>query len=286
MGARFRDLTRGDLEAGMRLSAAAGWNQTRRDWELLLAPPAVFRGALDGDAPEGERVTGCAGAVVYGNDLAWVCMVLVDPAFRGRGLGSELVRQVLERLGGIARVGLDATPQGRAVYERLGFTAGPGLVRTVAEPRPESEKAGPPSTARPLREEDLDHLLAWDREVFTADRSRVLRFAFATAPEYAWALEGNGELEGYCLGRRGRNADQIGPVVARSAAAAVELVEAARSRHPDRRFFMDVDATGEARLALAERGFTEQRPFTRMYRGLSSPAAPAGLVAILGPEFG
>jgi hypothetical protein len=114
----------------------------------------------------------------------------------------------------------------------------------------------------------------------------VLRFAFATAPEYAWTLEGKGDLEGYCLGRRGRNADQLGPVVARSTAAAVQVVEAVRGRHPDRRFFMDVDPTGAARLALAERGFTEQRPFTRMYRGAAPPAAPPELVAVFGPEFG
>jgi GNAT superfamily N-acetyltransferase len=281
VGESFRDLTPGDLEAGRQLSLAAGWNQTRTDWEWLLAPPSVFRGAL-----LGERVTGCAGAVLYGRELAWLCMVLVDPAFRGRGLGSELVRQVLQRLGDIASVGLDATPQGRAVYERLGFAAGCGLVRTLAEPRSPADGATLTGPARPLSTGDLAQVLAWDREVFAADRSQLLRHAFAAAPDYAWIVERNGAPEGYCFGRAGRSADQIGPVVARSNAAALQLVQAVRGRHPSRPFFMDAPAAGEVLGALAEQGFTEQRPFTRMYRGTAAPALHPELVAIVGPEFG
>ncbi|HEY6546555.1 MAG TPA: GNAT family N-acetyltransferase [Vicinamibacteria bacterium] len=281
MGENFRDLTPGDLEAGRQLSLAAGWNQTRTDWEWLLAPPSVFRGAL-----LGERVTGCAGAVLYGRELAWLCMVLVDPAFRGRGLGSELVRQVLARLRDVASVGLDATPQGRAVYERLGFTAGCGLVRTLAEPRPAAGGVTLAGPARLLSAGDLAQVLAWDHEVFGADRSHLLRHAFAAAPDYAWTFEKDGALEGYCLGRAGRRADQIGPVVARSTAAALQLVQAVRARHPSQPFFVDVPAAGEVLGALAEQGFTDERPFTRMYRGTAAPALHPELMAIVGPEFG
>ena len=78
--ATFRDMTEDDLPGGPAPLPASGWNQTEADWRLLLAPPSVFRAAVvDG------RVVASAGAVVYGDGLAWVCMVLVDPAERGRG---------------------------------------------------------------------------------------------------------------------------------------------------------------------------------------------------------
>ncbi len=120
----FRDLTDHDIPAGLRLCRQSGWNQTEADWRALLAPPSVFRAACVGDT-----VVGSAGAAVYGDSLAWVCMVLVDAAERGRCLGTSLMHQVLERLPTGALVGLDATPKGQAVYEKLGFEAGGTLTR-------------------------------------------------------------------------------------------------------------------------------------------------------------
>jgi hypothetical protein len=39
---------------------------------------------------------------------------------------------------------------------------------------------------RPIRSADLGAVLAWDREVFGADRGELLRWALGQAPEYAW----------------------------------------------------------------------------------------------------
>ena len=237
----------------------------------------MFRAAV-----KGGRVVGTAGAAAYGAELAWVCMVLVDPAEQGRGLGTRLLSDVLERLAGFAAVGLDATPQGRPVYERLGFVAGPGLLRLEREPAP---SPGPSGAVRPMSAADLAGVLAWDRDVFGADRSRVLAHARATASEYAFCAGAPGALEGYCFGRRGWNAEQIGPVVARTTEAAARLVSAVLARHPDRRFYIDVTTRPAWRAEVERLGFREQRPFTRMGRG-APPAVPQALHAIFGPEFG
>jgi GNAT superfamily N-acetyltransferase len=272
--ATFRDLAPTDLAAGLALCRKIGWNQTEADWRALLEPPSVFRAA-----EVGGRVVGTAGAVGYGRDLAWVCMVIVDPDSRGLGLASRLVSDVLDRVSDFAVVGLDATPQGRPVYARLGFADGPALARMETS----AERAAPSlGAARPLRDADLDAVLRWDRQVFGADRSRVLRMAFATAPEYAWVVEGDG-LEACCFGRHGHNAEQVGPVVARTTGAARDVVAAALASRPDRRFFLDV--TAEGREVAMSLGFSQQRPFTRMYRGPSLPSSDA-LFAVFGPEFG
>jgi ribosomal protein S18 acetylase RimI-like enzyme len=233
---------------------------------------------------------GTAGAVGYGRDLAWVCMVIVDPDARGRGLAVRLVSDVLDRVGGFAVVGLDATPQGRPVYERLGFRDGPSLSRMEAgadrprnQLRPDGVAPASAAPARPMREADLDAVLRWDTEVFGADRGRVLRFALETAPEYAWVRYESDRLEGYCFGRHGHNAEQVGPVVAGTADAARDVVAAALSARPDRRFFVDVSAEG--RSLAASLGFVEQRPFTRMFRGPSLVSSDS-LFAVFGPEFG
>jgi GNAT superfamily N-acetyltransferase len=281
----FRDMTIEDTAGGLRLCRAAGWNQVEEDWRALLEPPSVFRLALrDG------RAIGSAGAIVYGDELAWVCMVLVDPAERGHGLGTTLVEQVLARLGTFAVVGLDATPSGQPVYARLGFADAYGLARLECGPSGRRQVAadeGARGTVRALAESDLATVLGWDREVFGADRGGVLRRQLAAAPESAFALERKGALAGYCLGRPGHRAGQIGPVVAHDRETARALVTACLTSRPEQRFFLDAPENPEWRSDLQQLGFVEQRPFTRMYRGGGAvPGEREPLFAIVGPEFG
>jgi GNAT superfamily N-acetyltransferase len=272
-----------DIPDGLRLCRACGWNQREEDWRALLSlSPGGFVAAV-GDG----RVVGTGGALRYGGGLGWACMILVDPESRGRGLGTRIMEEVLRGLADVPVVGLDATPGGRLVYVKLGFRDGRPLARFDA--RPLSALPPPRSAVRRMTAADLLEVLAWDREAFGADRAGVLRWALAQAPEYAWCARADGGgVEGYCCGRRGHDADHIGPVVARRPEIARDLVQACRATQPGRRFFVDAPREpAEWPRALAELGFAEQRPFTRMYRGEGrEPGRPAELYAVVGPEFG
>jgi GNAT superfamily N-acetyltransferase len=268
-----------DIPDGLRLCRAAGWNQRDEDWQLLLGlNPGRFVAAVSDDG----RMIGTGGAACYGRDLAWVCMVLVDPLERGRGLGTHITRAVLERLGDMARVGLDATPKGQPIYARLGFAETGRLVRMEAEG---ATRPAPAEAATPLAAGDLEAVLAMDREVFGADRAAVLRWAFAHAP--AWYVREGGRITGYCFGRAGERYRQIGPVVATSVEQARRLVEAALASGAGR---MVVDAgaeRGEWVGALASLGFREERPLIRMYKDAARAGGrPELQLAIFGPEFG
>jgi len=271
-----------DVPDGLRLCRASGWNQREEDWRELLRlnPGGFFAAVVEG------RVVGTAGAMRYGERLAWVCMILVDPESRSHGVGTRMTEEILRRQESVDVVGLDATPGGRPVYLKLGLREARALARFDGRASP----APLPSTspARAMKTADLPAVLAWDREAFGADRANLLRWLFGQAPEYAWYAPAAGGLDGYCLGRHGHNADQIGPVVARHPGAARDLVRACLASHSGRRFFIDVPREPpEWVSALAELGFTEQRPFTRMYRGdAKEPGRPAELFAVTGPEFG
>jgi GNAT superfamily N-acetyltransferase len=277
-------MTADDVAAGLSLCRQNNWNQTEAEWRVLLEPPSVFRVAVGGDG----RVVGTAGAVAYGRDLAWVCMVLVDGAERGHGLGTALVEQVLDQLGAFEAVGLDATPRGRPVYARLGFGDALGLLRMAAPPRggrPPSAESG--EGTRAMSAADLPEVLTWDREAFGADRSRLLRWALETAPERARVVFADGRLDGYCFGRRGQHSDAIGPIVARSLEVARALVAAALSPRADRRVVVDAVSSSEWQTELLALGFREERALTRMYLGgRPSREERADVFAIFGPEFG
>jgi GNAT superfamily N-acetyltransferase len=293
----FRDMTEADVEDGVRLSRASGWNQTIGDWRLLLSlGPGLFRVAA-----EDGCVVASGGAVRYGDALAWICMILVDPAKRGRGIGRRIFEDVLDRAracvrtGGVRCVGLDATPAGHGIYVQCGFQDAGGIVRMRAEGSALESRSPEPGTVRdlapvlgvrPLTSEDLPAVLALDREVFGADRSAVLRWAFAAAPDLGWSGRGAGSLA-YCFGRHGDHSDHVGPVVADDPAVAADLVRACLARPGSRPLIIDARVEPSWVARLAAMGFREQRRFTRMYLGDCRPSSqPAAEPAVLGPEFG
>jgi GNAT superfamily N-acetyltransferase len=55
----------------------------------------------------------------------YIMNMYTDPAWRGRGVASLMVRAILDfaRAAGVRQVHLHASPQGRSVYERAGFVA-------------------------------------------------------------------------------------------------------------------------------------------------------------------
>lgn len=279
MTIRFREMTLADVAAGHALSRAAGWNQRADDWTLLLrGNPGRFMAAV---APDG-RILGTAGAACYGRALGWVCMVLVEAASRGQGVGRRLMEEVLARLGDMAVVGLDATPLGRPVYEKLGFVAQRTFLRLGADALPAPTRHG---FARALEPADLPAVFAQDREIFGADRADVLSGQFERAP--AWCVAEKGAIAGYCFGRAGEHSHHVGPVVAADTETARYLLARAL-RAVTGRVIVDAAADPEGWLAaLHALGFREERPLVRMYRGdVPAPGRPERQYAILGPEFG
>ena len=168
-GLCLRLLVREDLPFADSLRALAGWNQTRADWERFLAaePEGCFLAEWNG-TPAGTATT-----IVYGQDLAWIGMVLVHPDYRRRGIGRVLLERCIEhlRVRGVRCIKLDATPLGKKVYDDLGFHDEWTLTRweraTVRETCLE-----PPSSIRSCREVDVIESL--DASAFCGSRRKVL----------------------------------------------------------------------------------------------------------------
>ena len=225
--------------------------------------------------------------VNYQNRFGWVGMVLVDPDFRGEGIGTQLLKLSFEILQDIPAIRLDATPQGRPVYEKLGFAAEYELSRVQIDVV-EGPGSNLPPGCRPMTLLDLETVLELDRVVFGADRSPLLRWAQAHAPEYAWVLEGDSGLEGYCFGRHGFTFEQIGPIIANRQEGAEQLVTSCLRGKAGQRFILDpLHFSRDWLQWLSRAGFVHQRPFTRMYLGDNLyPGIPQKQWAIFGPEFG
>src|SRR5262245_25611282 len=110
-GVSIREMTTDDVGAGLQLCRASRWNQTAHDWRFSL--PAAPHGAIV--AQEGGRVIGTVATLPYG-PFTWISMVLVDPAARGRHVGTTLLQRGLDLAGADATARLDATPAGEPIY--------------------------------------------------------------------------------------------------------------------------------------------------------------------------
>ena len=277
----LRTMTVNDIVAGMRLCKLAGWNQTKADWELFLkcSPEGGFVAVHNG------QPVGTVATLTYGGAVAWIGMVLVDPEFRRRGIGTLLLNGALDYLKDCPSIKLDATPAGKEVYDKLGFSDEYSLHRVICSALPLLQGS---DLVRPVTENSFNRILEWDRYVFGEDRSVVLQGLLKNSPESAFLLEQQGSLRGYCLGRCGTLFHQIGPVVAETVEEAKALLSEAFRGLTGRAVVIDVpDSQPELWAWLESIGFIRQRPFTRMYcHSNQSPGIPARQFAIAGPELG
>lgn len=253
----MRLLTLADVAAGMRLKAVAGWNQTEADWRnvLTLAPDSCFGIECDGEL----RAT--TTAICYGRELAWIGMVLTDPAYRGRGFARSLLEHALEylRRERVHWIKLDATAMGRPVYERVGFRDEATIERWVRKPgavRQHADSTGPFVLNATL-----------DREAFGAERAPLLR---TLAGIEATSIAG----EGFAMGRAGSTASFFGPCVARSKDVVRDLLVWFLSKHGAESIYWDIlAANGDAIELAREFGFERARELMRMsLAGVDDPA--------------
>ena len=259
------------LAGCLALSKAAHWNQNEADWGLMLALGRGWGLSLaDGTLVASTLV------LPYGG-FAWISMVLVLPEHRRKGYASRLLATAIADLNASKLTPvLDATPEGREVYRQEGFADTWTFKRYVLR---QPFKA---INGRAGRSINWRRALELDADAFGGDREWLLRTLQKRLPQSALAMP-----EGFVLGREGREAHQIGPLVARDEGTALALLEHALSAVPAPVYVDAVDHAPHMQEWLQEHGFEFQRPFTRMVHGRDRAPGDEKLVYLVaGPELG
>jgi GNAT superfamily N-acetyltransferase len=267
------------LAGCLALSKAAHWNQNEADWRLMLG----FGRGWGITAADG---TLAASTVVlpYGREFAWIAMVLVLPEHRRKGYASRLLRVALAEMEKQKRVALlDATPAGHEVYKQEGFRDYWGFKRFFL-----SKSFSTKEKAKPLDHSHWSRVLALDADAFGGSREAVLRNLAARQPNAALVAERLGALTGFVFGREGREALQIGPLVARDEDTACSLLAAALSRVGAPVYVDIADHAASLQAWALAQGFAVQRPFTRMAYGARgyAPGEASLVYCPAGPELG
>jgi ribosomal protein S18 acetylase RimI-like enzyme len=276
----IRPMTVSDLGDGMRLKAEAGWNQTDADWRRFwaLGGDGCFVAEREGRVV--GSVTSCRLATV-----GWVAMLLVEKAFRGSGIGRSLLIRCVEHLEstGATSIRLDATPEGRPLYESLAFRVDFSLHRHCGIAR----TRGTAEMTRRAQAADLPLIASLDRVVTRTDRRSLIERLIEDNPvESLVAGPDGGPISGFALWRPGSSAVQVGPCVAERDAGRALLNEVGR-RLEGRQVIVDIPADNVGAVSWADGdGLTRSRQFWRMTRGAAVVEDQDRLWASSGPEMG
>jgi GNAT superfamily N-acetyltransferase len=273
-GAILRRLVASDIPAAVGLSEEAGWNQTSEDWRMLidLAPQGCLAIEVDGELAATTTL------LCYGRRLAWIGMVLTRVSNRERGFARRLLTQALTEADQmrIETVKLDATDQGRPLYEKMGFRFEQAVERWS---RPASKN--PSGTMLLVDALPAENWQMADRRSFGADRSELLeRLARRSQPSLF--IEGS-----YLLTRSGRQTRYLGPSVCDAPEAARALMARALQAEQSQGWSWDLLPINVAAAAIArDLAFTPTRHLQRMVRGKELRAKEEMIYAIAGFELG
>ncbi len=215
-GVLLRPMTADDLPAAHALSAQIHWPHRLVDWEFAFSLGGGLVAERDG------ALVGTAMRWRWGAQHATVGLVIVDERCRGRRIGQRLMLGLLDGLDGHS-VLLHATPEGRGLYERLGFTA-------IGEVRQHQGRAAhaplvalsPGARLRPASRHDVERLILLDSAACGMRRDTLVRQLLDTGD--AVILDRDGQAEGFAVLRRFGRGQAIGPVVAPDAAGAKALI--------------------------------------------------------------
>jgi GNAT superfamily N-acetyltransferase len=271
----IRLMTEDDIADAIELSAMAGWNQTRKDWGMLLelAPAGCFAVEVD------SHLAATTTLLCHGARLAWIGMVLTKPQYRHQGLARRLLAHALDQADslGIETVKLDATEQGQPLYEKFGFCAEQPVERWFRPGTSHAVDSGPPSQ---LLETSLETWRALDMEAFGVDRSSMLR---KLGPRSTC----RSVSRSYLLTRPGRQSEYLGPCVSDGPKMARVMIAEGIRIGGSAGWSWDLLPENRDAVAIAtELGFNAQRRLLRMVRGKDLRGREEMIYAIAGFELG
>lgn len=255
----LRPMTAADVPQVGEMFAKIGWDHSSLQREANIAWAGEGSFCLE----DLDHVVGTANVICYDTDLAWVGMVVVDPAYQRRGLARRLMVASMDycHVKNIKTVMLDASELGYGLYESMGYQSlykiesWTGIPQTLTVPQ----------HIRPMTIDDLPAVAALDARFFGLPRLHILQWLQQFG---GWVDEQNGVVTGYIFAHAGHSG-RIGPWYHPDAEGADALLQSAIASFDGQTSVrLDIPAPNEqARSLAAKYGLSSKRGCTRMIWG-------------------
>jgi GNAT superfamily N-acetyltransferase len=213
----LREMRSSDIAKAHALSSQLNWPHRFEDWEQLYR--LSWGTVIETQAGEiiGTALTALQGA------FATIGLVIVDPAYQGRRLGSQLMERGIA-FAGDRTVVLNATEAGLPLYSKLGFEK----TGTVLQFQGQCTAIGHKAEIKQVRnalQSDLETLIQLASEAAGYDRRVIITAFFATARECIVYMDGT-RITGFGISRKFGRGYQVGPIVAGSHTQARAIADA------------------------------------------------------------
>jgi GNAT superfamily N-acetyltransferase len=262
-GVALRAMTAADLGAAHALTDEMRWPHRPADWKQ------VFRFGEGIVAERDANVVGVGMRWRWGQQHATIGHVVVTQACRGRRIGHRLMSALLEGLEGCS-VLLNATTEGRGLYERLGFTRIGEVRQHQGIPQASPPIAlDPGQRLRPATKADAVALRALDASARGMPRDALIDELFREAETVV--LDHDGSARGFAMLRRFGRGHAIGPVVAAEAEGAKALIAYLAGLNAGRFTRIDIDFESGLAEWVESLGLLRVDAVTTMRRGAPLP---------------
>ncbi len=241
-----------------------GWNPGIHDARIFFTadPNGFFVGELDG------QPIACVSAVRYDDTFAFFGCYIVDEIHRGCGYGLAIHEFARKHAEGCVHGG-DGVLENISKYEKIGRVAAYKTTRFEGIVTNEMHGKKNLSTID-ICDVDFQHIAALDRMCFPSSRIAFLREWLSQADGNGFAIGSEDSVEGFGFIRKCFQGHKIGPLFAKSPAAADAIFYSLISTiHLGEMFWMDVPEPNQDAFALVERNrMKEVFATVRTYTGI------------------
>lgn len=204
------------------LSNKLGW-----DYDAPELTTAFHSGSLFGHVHEG-KVISTAAIFPYGNQLASLGMVMVNPNYRGLGLGKAVTQRCM-RVADIIPIQLISTVEGKRLYEKLGFKVVDHVHKLVGHYDNKKESSinntqNVELSSLSNSDHDLNQMIRLDSAATGVNRFKFLIARLRQSKRAIQLRHKNGKMIGYGLSIQLPDMLLIGPIVANDQESALALI--------------------------------------------------------------
>lgn len=255
---RIRNLRTDEIGIPIEWARQEGWNPGIHDGEMHypVDPDGWFCVEQDGE------ITGVAAGINYDNSFSFGGFYIIKPEYRDHGLGWALCQSLFAHIGD-RNFGIDGV---YVMQDKYATKA--GMIFAYRNIRWQGIATGKHHPALvPASEVPFDELLAFDTAHFPAERRKFLE-RWICQPEGTSLVtrDPDGQIIGYGVIRRCYEGHKIGPLFAKTPAAADEILDGLLATIPGETFFIDTpEPNAEAVRMASVRGMTEVFGTARMY---------------------
>ncbi|MFD3448919.1 GNAT family N-acetyltransferase [Microbacteriaceae bacterium 4G12] len=231
MSISLKALNKLDIEKIVNLSHSVGWDYDQHEIQTVLDSGNIY-----GHINEHDELLSSAAIIPYGQDLASIGMVIVNPQYRGLGLGKSVVEACINSITSNTPIMLISTDEGKPMYEKLGFQTVSSVHKYLCDHyiTPTSSCLHNQYDIGFYQDKDFPQIKQLDQEAVGPNREDFLKHRIRQSKRSLVARGTNGDIVGFGLSIQTPANLILGPIVALNDQVATLLIHSLSKNHSGR----------------------------------------------------